>query len=187
MYKTDDILQKRPAILLFESPINTTSWEPYQKRLNSLWGSFAKETYHFKKPTTGWRGLIGSPKLQIMFHKRAAKCRSLLRKMTYKDKGSYESSPPCNSSHPTRKINDETHTKKNLQIMLQIIFHKRATTYSSLLRKMTYKHKGSYGSSPLCTERFIFSQIPVFRSHDALPPKYWLMHYLPNNGTKSVI
>ena len=44
---------------------------------------------------TGWRRLIGSPKLQFIFHKRATKYRSLLRKMTYKDKGSYESSPPC--------------------------------------------------------------------------------------------
>ena len=44
---------------------------------------------------TGWRRLIGSPKLQIIFHKRATKYGSLLRKMTYKDKGSYESSPPC--------------------------------------------------------------------------------------------
>jgi len=43
---------------------------------------------------TGWRRLVGSPKLQIIFHKRATKYRSLLRKMTYKDKGSYESSPP---------------------------------------------------------------------------------------------
>jgi len=44
---------------------------------------------------TGWRRLIGSPNLQIIFHKRATKYRALLRKMTYKDKGSYESSPPC--------------------------------------------------------------------------------------------
>ena len=44
---------------------------------------------------TGWRRLIGSRKLQIIFHKRAIKYRSLLRKMIYKDKGSYESSPPC--------------------------------------------------------------------------------------------
>ena len=44
---------------------------------------------------TGWRRLIGSPKLQIILHKRATKYRALLRKMTYKDKGSYESSPPC--------------------------------------------------------------------------------------------
>ena len=44
---------------------------------------------------TGWRRLIGSPRLQIIFHKRATKYRSLLRKITNKDKGSYESSPPC--------------------------------------------------------------------------------------------
>ena len=44
---------------------------------------------------TGWRRLIGSPKLQIIFYERATKYTSLLRKMTYKDKGSYESSPPC--------------------------------------------------------------------------------------------
>ena len=43
----------------------------------------------------GWQRLIGSPKLQIIFHKRANKFKSLPRKMTHKDKGSYESSPPC--------------------------------------------------------------------------------------------
>jgi len=44
---------------------------------------------------TGWPRLIGSRKLHIIIHKRATKYTSLLRKMTYKDKGSYESSPPC--------------------------------------------------------------------------------------------
>ena len=49
---------------------------------------------------TGWRRrLIGSPKLQIIFHKRATKYRALLLKMTCKDKGSYESSPPCIMIH----------------------------------------------------------------------------------------
>jgi len=38
---------------------------------------------------------MGSPKMQIIFHKRATKYRSLLRKVTYKDKGSYESLPSC--------------------------------------------------------------------------------------------
>jgi len=47
------------------------------------------------KCPTGWRRLIGCPKLQIIFLKRATKYRSLLREMTYQDKGSYESSPPC--------------------------------------------------------------------------------------------
>ena len=46
---------------------------------------------------TGWRRLIGSPKLQIIFHRRATKYRSLLQKITYKDKGSFESSPHCMS------------------------------------------------------------------------------------------
>jgi len=41
---------------------------------------------------------MGSPKLQIIFHKRATKYRSLSREMTCKDKGSYESSPPCNET-----------------------------------------------------------------------------------------
>jgi len=49
-------------------------------------------------PSTGWRRLIGSPKLQIIFHKRATRYRALLRKMTCRDKGSYESSPPCTAN-----------------------------------------------------------------------------------------
>ena len=52
---------------------------------------------------TGWRRLIGSPELQIILHKRATKYRSLLQKMTYKDKGSYESSPPCSTGFGHRR------------------------------------------------------------------------------------
>ena len=55
------------------------------------------------------------PKLQIIFHKRATKYRSLLWKMTYKDKGSYESSPPCNSCSPVRytQISLVVHTNES--------------------------------------------------------------------------
>jgi len=53
---------------------------------------------------TGWRRLIGSPKLQIIFHKRATKYRLLLQKTTYKDKGSYESSPPCTSRNTHKSV-----------------------------------------------------------------------------------
>jgi len=35
--------------------------------------------------------------------------------------------------------------------MLQVIFRKRATNSRALLRKMMYKDKASYGSSPTCT------------------------------------
>ena len=60
-----------------------------------IWVLVWKHIHICKYIHTGWRRLIGSPKLQIIFHKRATEFRSLLRKTTYKDKGSYESSPPC--------------------------------------------------------------------------------------------
>jgi len=33
--------------------------------------------------------------LQVIFRKRATSYRALLRKMTYEDKASYDSTPPC--------------------------------------------------------------------------------------------
>jgi len=57
-----------------------------------------QENDNSREGSTGWRRLIGSPKLQIIFHKRATKYKSLLQKMTYKDMGSYESSTPCTES-----------------------------------------------------------------------------------------
>ena len=66
-----------------------------QSRHRTLVGHERVDSRHIS--STGWRRLIGSPKLQIIFHKKATKYMSLLRKMTYKDEGSYESSPPCNS------------------------------------------------------------------------------------------
>jgi len=44
---------------------------------------------------TGWQRPIRCLKLQVIFRKRATHYRALLRKMTYKDKASYGSSPPC--------------------------------------------------------------------------------------------
>ena len=62
---------------------------------------------------TGWRRLIGSPKLQIIFHKWAIEYRPLLRKMKYKDKGCYASSPPCSSNADRVTLNPkETHKSK---------------------------------------------------------------------------
>jgi len=61
-------------------------------------------------PNTEWQRLIGSPKLQIIFHKRATQYRSLLWRMTYKNKGSYESSPPCT-----------LHTNVNTQFVIHMI------------------------------------------------------------------
>jgi len=78
---------------------------------------------------TGRRRLVGSPKLQIIFHKRATKYRSLLRKMTYKDKGSYESSPPCITlSQTLLTLSQTAHTHTHVHIHNHI----RSKTVDSL-------------------------------------------------------
>ena len=83
----------------------------------------------FESRATGWQRLIGFPKLQIILHKRATKYRALLRKMTHKVKGSYESSPPC------------TRWRRLVGCLeLHIMFCKRATGYRALLRKTTMMH-----------------------------------------------
>ena len=46
-------------------------------------------------PATGWQRLIGCLESQVIFRKRATNYRALLRKMTCKDRGSFESWPPC--------------------------------------------------------------------------------------------
>jgi len=50
---------------------------------------------HIVYNTTGWRRLIGCLELQVIFRKRATNYRALLQKMTYGDKASYDSTPPC--------------------------------------------------------------------------------------------
>jgi len=44
---------------------------------------------------TGWQRCIGCLMLQVCFHKRATNYRTLLRKITYKDKASYASPRHC--------------------------------------------------------------------------------------------
>ena len=75
-----------------KSPIISGSFAERDLQLKASCASWKMEN---DREATGWRRLIGSLKLQIIFHKRATKYRALLRKMTYKDKGSYGSSPPC--------------------------------------------------------------------------------------------
>ena len=44
---------------------------------------------------TGWQPPIGCLKLQVIFRKRATNYRALAQERTYKDKASYDSTPPC--------------------------------------------------------------------------------------------
>jgi len=46
---------------------------------------------------TGWRRPIECLKLQVIFRQRATDYRAFLRKTTYKNKASYDSTPPCRS------------------------------------------------------------------------------------------
>ena len=55
----------------------------------------------------GWSRLIRCLKLQVVFRERATNYRALLRKMTYEDKASCDSTPPCSSTH-TKKIPRDT-------------------------------------------------------------------------------
>jgi len=95
------------------------------------------------KSDSGWRRLIGSPKLPIIFHETATKYKSLLQKMTYEDKGSYESSPPCTSRLPKQERFSQSHMGWHFPTLFQswTLFQgrliKRATNYRALLRKMT--------------------------------------------------
>jgi len=62
---------------------------------------------------TGWRRHIGWLKLQVIFCKRATEYRALWREMTYKDEGSYGSSPHCSKRGCGKwgfRTDDMTHT-----------------------------------------------------------------------------
>jgi len=54
-------------------------------------------------------------KLQVIFHKRTTKYRDLLQKVTYKDKASYGSSPPC-TPHIVKYIYLHTYTHIHIHL-----------------------------------------------------------------------
>jgi len=70
-----------------------------------------RENTRVRKSDTGWQKPIGCLKLQVSFHKKATDYRALLQKMTYKDKASYRSSPPCKKTCMLdQHANMHTHT-----------------------------------------------------------------------------
>jgi len=99
---------------------------------------------------TGWRRPIGCLKMHIVFRKRATNHRALWRKITFKDKASYGSSPPCTtrtnkscrtrassferrvvSTPRTKRIhtNHATHTECRVGLILHKISHKSCHTH----------------------------------------------------------
>jgi len=75
-------------------------WEEMNERkwILLLTNSQFKQSYWLGAAnwTTRWRRPIGCLKLWVSFRKRAIDYRALVQKMTYEDKTSYGSSPPCN-------------------------------------------------------------------------------------------
>jgi len=58
------------------------------------------QTHQIQRDThTGWRNPTEHLKLHVIFRKRATNNRALLLKMSYKDRASYGSSPPCTCKH----------------------------------------------------------------------------------------
>jgi len=93
---------------------------------------------------TGWRRPIGCLKLQVIFRKRATNYRALLRKMTYKDKASYGSSPPCGTatvirhrhcaaiatSHAHARTHSRTHTHTHTHMYSLSLTHTHTYTHT---------------------------------------------------------
>jgi len=107
----------------------------------------------------GWRRLIGSPKLQIIFHKRAIKYRSLLLKMTCKDQGSYESWPPSIAHELSRSqaLAPASVLAVKLSFLLSPSLSRTPTPTSTLslahTHKLTHNHRMNYADLPRRTAR----------------------------------
>jgi len=132
---------------------------------------------HTRTHTTGWRRLIGSPKLQILFHNRATKYRSRLRKMTYKDKGSYESLPPCAHLYSTSlpKCRYGVATISRL-LKIKGLFGKRALQKRPIFSKETCNFKEPTNRShPISSDEEAFNKF--------VREKYTHAHPHPNTET----
>ena len=96
---------------------------------------------------TGWRRLIGSPKLQIIFHKRANKYRSLLRKETCKLRRRRHLCPTPQTfvalrneyTHTNIHIHKHTHTHAHTHTHTHIYTHIHTYTDAHTQNAYTYK------------------------------------------------
>ena len=79
-----------------------------------FWEFLVEKSARYAMRCTGWWRCVGCLQSQVIFRKRAINYRDLLREMTYKDKASYGSLPPCRTRLQSRlfQINmcDMTHS-----------------------------------------------------------------------------
>ena len=151
---------KWPSIILYCK--SRTGWHGCAGCLQ-LQVSFRKRATNYSdlycKSRTGWHGCAGCLQLQVSFRKRATNYSDLLRKVTYKDKASYASSPPCRKPYLYLSFSAKepynqwlfcgkwlpeiwhyVHLRHSVASWMtercSVIFCKRATNYGTLLRKI---------------------------------------------------
>ena len=117
---------------------------------------------------TEWRRPIGCLKMQVIFGKRATNCRTLLRKMTYKDQASCGSAPRCkvpvcSYQHKTGLCSCEDRVVKSR--CRQRVLRHVTTCYNMLLRYRQNVGKGlsnakralyNATNSPACVLHTVF-------------------------------
>ena len=111
--RSHNLLFTRPTqtlALTSSTHMHTHTHTQTHARAHTHTHSLSKTPTHiiYRAQSTGWPRCVGCLNLQVSFRKRATNCRSLFRKMTYKDKAFYGSSPPCNKSVQRQKTGGYT-------------------------------------------------------------------------------
>jgi len=119
---------------------------------------------------TSRRRPIGCLKLQVISHKRANNYRALLRKMTYKDKASHDSTPPCTHPCTSRTLYLYIHLHINHAVGKTKThrtghFPQKSPTIIGSLAGNDLQLKAFYGSPPPCISRTLYSYIHLHINH----------------------
>jgi len=189
------VTQREPSL----TPIYDLSYLRHDSYLWYTYDLFTSVTWLIHR---GWRRLIGSRKMQIISHKTATKYRSLLLKMTYKDKGSYESSPLCSAMpilYPSYlwlepydiHVCDTTHSRVWNDLFIRVtwlihmcdmtdayVWHDSFTCVTWLIHMCDMTHSYVWHGSFICVKwlTIMCDMTHSYVWHDSLIRATWLTH-----------